>query len=111
MSEPAKIAHQPPGVVFPWPKSWKLTALDEAILVIPSAILSNDEVIGSVIHCDDEVRLNLPTGHESESDALMLIKLKEGQSVFLSKSCQAMILPNYEGDKAKKCFTFTYVGV
>src|SRR5262249_7141311 len=27
---PEPVASQPPGEVFPWPKGWKLTALDEA---------------------------------------------------------------------------------
>jgi hypothetical protein len=95
-----KIAHQPPGEVFPWAKGWQLTALDEAILAVPAAILSDNETIGSVIHCDDGVQLKLPTSaHDSPGEQIM-IWLKPGQSVWLSKSCQAIVVPESEGDTA-----------
>ena len=81
MSQDAKTAHQPPGQIFPWPKGWKLTALDEAILAVPAAILSDSDVIGSVIHAEDDVILHLPTGSEKDADALIQIWLKPGQSV------------------------------
>jgi hypothetical protein len=37
IAEEPKIAHQPPGEVFAWPKGWQLTALDEAILAVSAA--------------------------------------------------------------------------
>jgi len=95
--------------IFPWPKGWKLTALEDAILAIPAAILSDEEAIGSVIHADDDAKLKLPTGQNPESDAHILIWLKEGQSVYLSKSCQAFVLPNHAEDKASKRFQLTRV--
>jgi len=104
MTDSGKTCSQPPGEFFAWPKGWRLTALDEATLLIPGAILSDNDVIGSVINADDDVMLNLPTGQNPESDAHILIRLKKGQSVYLSKSCQAMVLPNHEGDKASKRF-------
>ena len=110
MSNPTKIGHQAPGKFFAWPNRWRLTALQDAILAIPAAILSEDEVIGSVIHCDDEAKLNLPQGLPSESSPpLILIWLKRGQSVYLTKSCQAMVIPSYEGDKAVRRFALSRV--
>jgi len=109
MTPPGKIASQPPGQIFPWPKGWKLTALEDAILAIPAAILSDDEVIGSVIHADDDVKVKLPTGQNPESDAHIIMWLEEGQSVYLNKSCQAIVLPNHEGDKVSKRLQLTRV--
>jgi hypothetical protein len=45
MTSPSKIGSQPPLDIFPWPKGWKLTALEDAILAIPAAILSDEEAI------------------------------------------------------------------
>jgi hypothetical protein len=80
-----KIAHQPPGAVFPWATGWQLTALDEAIIAVPAAILGDSETIGSVIHCDDGVQLNLPTGPHATPGERIMIWLQPGQSVWLSK--------------------------
>jgi hypothetical protein len=104
-----KVAHQPPGEVFPWPKGWQLTALDEAIIAVPAAILSDSEVIGSVIHCDDGVRLNMPTESHSTPGARIMLWLQAGQSVWLSKSCQAVVVPQSEGDTAARRFRLTEV--
>lgn len=109
MVQEPTIAHQPPGEVFAWPKGWQLTALDEAILAVPAAILTDDETIGSVIHCADEVRLNLPTVAPSTSGARILIQLQPGQSVWLTKSCQAMVVPSHEGEKAVRRFQLVQV--
>jgi hypothetical protein len=104
-----KIAHQPPCEIFPWAKGWQLTALDEAILAIPAAIISDSEVIGSVIHCDDGVRLNLPTEPHTTAGARIMIWLKPGQSVWLSRSCQAVVVPLSQGDTAVRRFRVTQI--
>ncbi len=110
-SSPAteQVASQPPGEVFPWPKGWKLTALDEVVLLVPGRILSDDEQIGSVIHCGDDVRLSLPTVPLDSLDARILIGLRAGQSVWLSKSCQAMVVPDDEQDKEVRRFNLFQV--
>jgi hypothetical protein len=104
-----KVAHQPPGEVFPWAKGWRLTALDEAIIAVPAAILSDSETIGSVIHCDDGVRLNLPTASQATPGERIMIWLQPGQSVWLSKSCQGVVVPQSEGDTAARRFRLTEV--
>jgi hypothetical protein len=104
-----QIASQPPGEIFPWPKGWKLTALDEVVLLVPAQILSEDEPIVSVIHCEDDVRLSLPTVPPDSPDALNLIWLRVGQSVWLTKSCQAMVVPDNEQDKALRRFRLSQV--
>jgi hypothetical protein len=110
MAEEPKVAHQPPGEVFAWPKGWRLTALDEAILAVPAAILADTETVGSVIQCEDEVRLRLPTGAHTDPGARILIWLLAGQSVWLTKSCQAIVVPSGEGDKAARRFQLSQVG-
>ena len=99
VASPPRMGTSSPGEIFTWPKGWKITALDDSVLAIPSAILSDNEIIGNVIHAEDDVMLRLPTGVDPVSDAHILIHLKEGQSVFLSKSCQALVVSNYEGTK------------
>lgn len=103
------IASQPPGEVFPWAKGWRLTAIDEAVVMVPAQVLSNDEPIGSVIQCSDNVRLNLPTDSPHSLEARILIWLQPGQSVWLTKSCQAMVLPSNENDKAVRRFKLSKV--
>lgn len=105
-----KIAHQPPGEVFPWARGWQLTALDEAIIAVPAAILGDNETIGSVIHCVDGVQLNLPTASHAKTGERIMIWLQPGQSVWLSKSCQGVVVPQSEGDTATRRFWLIEVG-
>jgi hypothetical protein len=105
-----KVAHQPPGEVFPWAKGWRLTALDEAKIAVPAAILGDNQTIGSVIHCDNGVRLNLPTSPHAKSGERITIWLQPGESVWLSKLCQGVVVPQFEGDTAVRRFRLTEVG-
>lgn len=104
-----KVAHQPPGEVFPWPKGWQLTALDEAIIAVPAAIIGDNEIIGTVIHADDGVQLNMPKEPHSTSGTLIMLRLLAGQSVWLSKSCDAFVVPQREGDSVLRHFKISKV--
>lgn len=104
-----KLAHQPPGEVFPWAMGWRLTALDESIIAVPAAILSDHDTIGSMIHCDDGVKLKLPTTAHATPGERIMIWLQPGQSVWLSKSCQAVLVPQSEGDTAARRFRLNKV--
>jgi hypothetical protein len=100
-----KQCSQPPGEVFPWPKGWQLTAVDEVILVLPAALIDDRETIGSVIHCHEDARISLPTEPQSSTEgARIMVWLKPGQSVWLSKSCQATVAPNGKADKMHRRF-------
>jgi hypothetical protein len=90
--------------VFPWAKGWQLTALDEAIIAVPAGILGDSETIGCVIHCDDGVQLALPTASHATPGERIMIWLQPGQSVWLSKSCQAVVVSRTEGDTAARRF-------
>lgn len=103
------VAHQPPGQLFPWTKGWQLTALDEAIIAVPAAILGDNEAIGSVIHADDGVQFNMPKEPHSTPDSLIMLWLLAGQSVWLSKSCDAFIVPQREGDSVLRRFKVSKV--
>jgi hypothetical protein len=81
------IASQPPGEVFPWPRDTTLTALDEAVLALPKAILGPSEVIASVIRGDDDMQISIP-----EQGERLLLRLRPGMSVSLSKSSQACVV-------------------
>ena len=83
---PKRIACQPPGEVFPWSKGVTLIALDAVVFAIPAAILEPHETIGSVIHGDDAMELNIPDGDR------IYLRLQPGMSVWLTKSCQACVI-------------------
>jgi hypothetical protein len=98
----ARRVCQPPGEVFPWPKGWRITAIDEAMIAIPTAIIGDDEVVGTVIHGDDDIQIDL---HEwGLPNGRFIIWLKPGQSCSISKSCQAIVVPRNEGDTAIPSF-------
>src|SRR3954447_10073228 len=84
---PDPIAKQPAGEVFPWPRDTTLTALDEAVLALPKAILGPSEVIASVIRGDDDMQISIP-----EVGDRLFLRLQPGMSVSLSKSCQACVV-------------------
>lgn len=95
-----KVAHQPPCVPFTWPRGCQLTALDETIIAVPGAILADEERIGVVIHADDDVKLSI----QDDADAPIKLWLRTGNSVWLTKSCDAVIVPQFEGDTRARRF-------
>ncbi|MFN8177765.1 MAG: hypothetical protein U0167_07555 [bacterium] len=105
-----KIASQPVGELFPWPKGWRLTALDEAIIAVPAAILGDTETIGSVIHADEDARVSLPTAANATPGERIMIWLRPGESVWLSRSCEGVVVAQHRGDTAARRFRLTEVG-
>ncbi len=99
---------QPPLEVFPWPKGWRITAVDEAIIAVPELIMSDGEEIGSVIHGDDDVRIGVP-GESSPQKGHILLWLRAGESVWLSKSCEALVVPEFRGDTRARRFLLSRV--
>ena len=93
-----KFSYRSPGEIFPLPKGCRLTALDEAIIALPAAILSGTEYVGEAIHCDGDVQIHLPIGPDSGPGARILLRLQAGQSVWLSRSCEVLVVPQSEGD-------------
>lgn len=94
------IAHQSPCVPFAWPKGCQLTALDKTIIAVPGAILADEEPIGVVIHADDDVKLSM----QNDAGAPIKLWLRAGNSVWLAKSCEAIIVPQFEGDTRARRF-------
>src|SRR5262245_23816643 len=92
MSKTEGIANQLPGEVFPWPKGTKLVALDDLTLAIPAAVLREDEQIGSVILGDEDMQIRLPTVPVTTPGARIFLRLRIGMTVWLAKSCQAMVV-------------------
>ena len=88
----ASIAHQPPGEVFPWTKGVRLVAVDDVTFAIPAAVLSEDEQIGSVVLGDADIDIGLPKVSHSTPGAMIYLRLRAGMSVWLSRSCQAMVV-------------------
>jgi len=93
-----------PGQPFAWPKRVSLRALQTATIAIPAAVLNDQEVMGSVIHADDDVQVNLPTGANSPDEAHIFIRIHTGQRVWLEKSCQAIVVPERQGDLEPRYF-------
>jgi hypothetical protein len=86
-----------PGEKFPWPKRFQLTAMDASVIAIPAAVVEDHEVLGAVIHCDDDAQFSLQSDY-------IFIRLRAGQSVWLEKSCQAIVIAEREGDVAARRF-------
>jgi hypothetical protein len=84
-----KLASQPPGIPFPWPRSTRLVVLEDTVLAIPAAVLAKDEKIGDMIHSDRDAEIRLPT---SPDETLIHLRLKAGMSVWLSKSVQGVVV-------------------
>lgn len=78
---------QLPGTKFPFPKGAKLKPEEEVILALPTALISDNEKIGSVLLCDNIAELSL-----NEKVGVWYVKLQPGMTFSLSKSCEFMII-------------------
>jgi hypothetical protein len=78
---------QVPGTAFPFPKGAKLKAEEEVMLALPRALVAEDEKIGSVFLCDDDIELGL-----NEAAGVWHVKLKPGKEFSLSKSCEMILI-------------------
>lgn len=92
-----KIARQPVGDIFPWPKNTTLMPLERLTLAVPAEILEPDQPIGSCIICDDDVEIAIPEG-----DDKIYLRLQTGMKISLCKSVQAIVLPWAEGETNPK---------
>jgi hypothetical protein len=100
-ADEGKLASQPPGVPFPWPRSTRLQATEDTVLAIPAAALAKDEKIGDVIHSDGDTEIRLPM---SPDDTLIHLRLKAGMSVWLSKSVQGVVVATDKRPRAIRIF-------
>jgi len=82
-----KIAHQPPGQIFPWPRGVVLTALDEATIALPVDLFGKGDPIGSVLLGSADIQINIPKTGDT-----FFIRVQPGMSVSLAKSCQARVV-------------------
>lgn len=92
-----QVAVQPVGEVFPWPAGSTLKPLDRLTLAVPSAMLGPDELMSSVINCDDDAEIAIPEG-----DDKIYIRMQPGMTICLTKSVQAIVLPWAEGETDPK---------
>jgi hypothetical protein len=86
-SNAERIALQPPGVIFPWPKEVVLTAIDETVFALPQAIFEDDRPIGEFVFGPADMEINIPL----EGDTFF-VRVQPGMSVSLSKSCQSYVV-------------------
>jgi hypothetical protein len=101
-AEEGKLAFQPPGIPFPWPRLTRLLVLEDTVLAIPAAVLSNGEKIGDVIHSDVDAEIRLPA---TPSDTLIHLRLKAGMSIWLSKSVQGVVVAAEKRPRGIRIFT------
>jgi hypothetical protein len=86
-----RIASQPPGESFRWPKGVTLTPLDEVVIALPGALLGTAEKIESVIEGNDDIEIKMKFGPDNKAEIIYL-KVQAGMSVKINKTCEAMIL-------------------
>ncbi len=82
-----EVALQPPGEVFPWPKGWVLTAVDEVVLALPKALLVPDRPLKEILSGPDGMEVSVPP----DGDALF-VRLLPGMSASVARSCQAYVV-------------------
>lgn len=80
------IISQLPGVEFPWPAGAVLTALDELVLALPTAMLGDRPMSDSVFGADG-MQVNLPPDGDT-----FYIKLMPQMSVSLAKACESYVV-------------------
>jgi hypothetical protein len=96
------ITTQPVGDVFNWPKNTILTALDRLTLALPAAMIGPNEVMSTVVNCDDDAEITIPLDEDK-----IYIRLNAGMKVSLRKSAQAIILPWTDGEAEPKRIEIT----
>lgn len=82
-----RIATQPHGEIFPWPRGTLLTAVDEVVLALPTALLESDRPISEFVFGPDDMEISIPPGSET-----FFIRLTPGMSISLTKSVQASVV-------------------
>jgi hypothetical protein len=80
------IAAQPHGEIFPWPKGAVLTAIDELVLALPTALFG-DRPMGESLFTPDDAQINVPP----EGDTFF-VRLMPGMSISLAKSVQSYVV-------------------
>jgi hypothetical protein len=83
------IASQPPGEIFPWPKGAALTALEEIVLALPTALLEKNRPMGEFVFGPDDMEANMPPDADT-----FFIRLAPQMTVSLAKPCQSYVVAN-----------------
>lgn len=81
------MASQVPGATFPLPKDWRLKAREEVPLAFPKALVGKDEILASIIRCDDDAQFGYPPDQD-----VILMRLMPGMVLSLSRSCQVVVV-------------------
>src|SRR5688572_27976550 len=79
------IAAQPHGEIFPWPKGTVLTAIDELVLALPTAVFA-DRPMGESLFASADAQINIPP----EGDTFF-VRLMPGMSISFAKSVQSYV--------------------
>jgi hypothetical protein len=65
--------------------------------VLPRALIGDNEIIGSVIHVDDDAEFAI-----TDDDKWIVLRLQPGMETSITKSCQAMVVAQFPGDVTPK---------
>jgi hypothetical protein len=80
------IATQPHGEIFPWPKGAVLTAIDELVLALPTALFG-DRPMKESLFTPDDAQVNIPPDGDT-----FFVRLMPGMSISLAKSVQSYVV-------------------
>lgn len=80
------IATQPHGEIFNWPKGAVLTAVDELVLALPTALFG-DLPMKESLFTPDDAEISVPP----EGDTFF-VRLMPGMSISLAKSVQSCVV-------------------
>lgn len=80
------FATQPHGEIFAWPKGAVITAVDEVVIGLPTALLDKTRPLGELVFVPDDANVNIPP-----EGATFFVRLMPGMSISLAKSVQAYV--------------------
>lgn len=87
-----RIATQPHGSTFQWPKGVTLTALDELVLILPGAIVGESEPIRSAVEGSDKMQVRLEFENDTGPLRFVYIRLQAGMWARVARSCEARLI-------------------
>jgi hypothetical protein len=81
------IVTQPHGEVFPWPKGAVLTAVDERVLALPTALFDKARPMSEFVFAPDGAQMNIPPDGNT-----CFVRLMPGMSISLAKTVQSYVI-------------------
>ena len=87
-----RIATQTHGSTFRWPRGLTLTAVDEVILVLPGAVVADNDRIETAFDASEDLEMKLELASDGKTLQYIYLHLQANMWVTSKKTCDAMVL-------------------